>query len=86
MDALASILGALLPSVSFAGLSIEQWIAIASAIETAAPEIKATVAALHPAFAAVVSDLAGGQSADAAGSAAWHRPLPTETDNPAVPR
>ena len=36
MDALAAILGVLVPSVSFEGLTVAQWIAIASAIEAAA--------------------------------------------------
>jgi hypothetical protein len=86
MDALAAILGVLMPSVSFEGLTVAQWIAIASAIEAAAPEIKATIAALHPALAAIASDLAGGKSSDEAGAAAQVRNIPTEGGNPAVPR
>ena len=78
MSALVSILGTLLPAVSFEGLTVAQWIAIASAIGTAEPEIKAAIVALHPAFTTIASDLAAGKSAGEAGSAARIRAVPSE--------
>lgn len=86
MGELATIFGALLPSVSFEGLTLAQWIGIASAIDAAAPEIKIAIVALHPAFAAIASDLANGKPAGEAGAAARVRAIPTEAGNPAVPR
>ena len=78
MAALIAVLGALLPSVSFAGLTAAQWVAIASAIGTAEPEIKAAIAALHPVFSAIASDLASGRSIAQAGHAAHARTIPSE--------
>jgi hypothetical protein len=78
MNALLSILATLLPTMRFEGLTIGQWVTIASAIGTAEPEIKSAIAALHPAFTAIASDLATGKSADEAGSAAHVRNIPSE--------
>jgi hypothetical protein len=76
MSALVSILGALLPTVSFEGLTVAQWAAIASAIAAAEPQIKSAISALHPVFAAIASDLAGGKSAVEAASVARSRYIP----------
>jgi len=78
MSALISILGTLLPAVSFEGLTVTQWVAIASAIAAAEPEIKSAITALHPAFTAIASDLATGKSPGEAGSAAHVRNVPSE--------
>jgi hypothetical protein len=43
-----------------------QWLTIATAILNAEPEIKAALAALHPAFEAIVGDLAQGKGPDEA--------------------
>ena len=76
MSALLSILGALLPSVDIAGLPLSSWLTIAAAIEAAAPEERALIKALHPAFKAVAADLAAGLSKDAAAAAAQQRFIP----------
>jgi hypothetical protein len=73
MSALVSILGTLLPAVSFEGLTVAQWAAIASAIATAEPQIKSTISALHPVFAAIASDISSGKSAVEAASVARSR-------------
>jgi hypothetical protein len=64
MSALVSILDTLLPAVSFEGLTVAQWAAIASAIAGAEPQIKSTITALHPVFADIASALSSGKSAD----------------------
>jgi len=70
MSALLAILGALLPATTIDGLTLGQWLAIATAVMNAEPEIKMALAALHPAFAEVVGDLAHGRTPD---EAAQHR-------------
>jgi hypothetical protein len=65
MEALLSIVAAVVPG-TLAGLSLTQWLKIATALAGAEPEIKAALAALHPAFAALVADLARGSPPDEA--------------------
>jgi hypothetical protein len=76
MSALVSILGTLLPAVSFEGLTVAQWAAIASAIAAAEPQIKSTISALHPVFGDIASDLSRGKSAVEAASVARSRYIP----------
>jgi hypothetical protein len=76
MGALAAILGAILPSVTLAGLPLSTWLTIASAIEVAEPQEKALITALHPALKAVAADLASGLTKEAAASAAQQRTIP----------
>jgi hypothetical protein len=85
VDAILGLLGAVLPAVSFEGLSVGQWLTIASAVYSATPEIKAAITALHPALAAVAADLDAGKSPDEAAAAAQQRAA-TDPFNPAVPR
>jgi hypothetical protein len=63
MDALLSIIAAVLPA-TVDGLTMAQWLTIATAVMSAEPEIKAALAALHPAFEAIVGDLAQGNAPD----------------------
>jgi hypothetical protein len=87
MSAIIALLGAVVPAVSFEGLTIAQWATIASTLYTAEPEIKAAIVALHPAFKAVAADLDSGMSTDdAAQAAAQRHPAPTSSFNPAAPR
>ena len=65
MEALLSIIASVLPG-TLAGLRLSQWLAIATALANAEPEIKAALAALHPAFADLIADLAHGSSVDEA--------------------
>jgi hypothetical protein len=76
MGALLSILGTIMPAVSFEGLTVTQWATIASAIAAAEPEIKSTITALHPVFAAIASDLYSGKSTDEAASIARSNNIP----------
>ena len=66
MAEVLAIVAALLPATTFEGLTIAQWLTIAGALQSAAPEIKAALAKLHPAFAQIAADLAQGKTPDEA--------------------
>jgi len=62
MTEVLAIVGALLPATTFEGLTIAQWLTIAGALQSEAPEIKAALGKLHPAFAQIATDLAQGNT------------------------
>lgn len=68
---MAAIIAALLPGVSFAGLTLAQWLGLVTAIAQAEPTIVAIINTLHPVFTAIVTDLAAGLPAPAIAQSAY---------------
>lgn len=67
---LLAVIGGQSISAVLAGVSIMQWIEIASTVASAEPTIVKLLAELHPAFAILAQNIKNGASPEQAGTAA----------------